>query len=64
MKDQVSLWIVFALILAGITYGFLLASFLTASTLLFNLSFVPLVLMLGCTLVFIIQKSDGWWFGW
>lgn len=64
MKDQVSLWIVFALILAGITYGFLLASFLTANTLLFSLSFIPLALMLGCTLVFIVQESDGWWFGW
>lgn len=56
MQDKVSLWLVIAMIFAGITLGILLASFMINSGQLYYLSFISLTAMLCCMIVYVVDE--------
>ena len=64
MSEKISIWLSLALLFAGVTLGILLISLIADLRMLWYISFIPLVVMLCCTIMYMIEDSVYWWMKW
>ncbi len=64
MNEKVSVWLAFALIFAGVTLGVLLVSLIADLRMLYYVSFIPLVAMLSCTIMYMMEEGIYGWNKW